>query len=145
MTNAVVIAGGILHPEDPLFGLIPEQAPKNKVFLPLEGRRVLQWVLDALAGTERVEQIIIAGRSAEEGWTSAKPFLTSASICFGSSLRGLSDVAIVISDPCAATFAITGRLLRSRSPPQPKMVRILPGERACMASITRLRASPVWA
>ena len=95
MTNAVVLAGGILHPDDPLFGLIPEQAPKNKVFLPLEGRRVLQWVLDALAGTDQVEQIIIAGRSAEEGWTSVKPlsFISDQGGLIENAVAGLSHSA----------------------------------------------------
>ena len=48
------------------------------------------------------------------------PARISSMIARGSSLRGLSDVTIARSASSAATAPISGRLPRSRSPPQPK-------------------------
>ncbi len=92
LINAVVIAGGILATDDPLVEFLPENSPKNKVFLLLDGKPVLQWVLDALTATDQVEQIIVVGRSAEEGWTSAKPlsFIPDQNGLIANATAGLS-------------------------------------------------------
>ena len=50
------------------------------------------------------------------------PRLISSMIRCGSSLRGLSDVITTTSLSRSATMPISGRLVRSRSPPQPKTV-----------------------
>lgn len=70
--NVVILAGGELTPEDPLFSLIPEDFPKNKSYLPLEGKPMLQWVLDALSGSRNIDQIILVGVDAENGFTASK-------------------------------------------------------------------------
>ena len=51
---------------------------------------------------------------------SSMPAMISATIASGSSERGLSDVTIVRSARRAAISPMSGRLPRSRSPPQPK-------------------------
>lgn len=95
MVNAVITAGGLLKPEDPLVELLPEYSPQNKVFLRLGDKPVLQWVLDALTATGRVEQIIVVGRSSEEGWTSTKPliFLPDQGGLIENAIAGLSHSA----------------------------------------------------
>ena len=50
------------------------------------------------------------------------PRWISSMIRAGSSLRGLSDVTITRSLSRAATAPISGRFVRSRSPPQPNTV-----------------------
>ncbi len=47
-------------------------------------------------------------------------------ICVGSSLRGLSDVMTITSLIRPATAPISGRLVRSRSPPAPNTVTTRP-------------------
>src|SRR5262249_37794493 len=54
------------------------------------------------------------------GWGLAGPRWTAARSASGSSVRGLSLVAIRRSAKRATASAISGRLARSRSPPQPK-------------------------
>src|SRR6266700_1638231 len=51
-----------------------------------------------------------------------RPGRESRMIAMGSSLRGLSDVRTTKSLPCPAALPIRERLVRSRSPPQPKTV-----------------------
>ncbi|MCB2178684.1 nucleotidyltransferase family protein [bacterium] len=70
--NVVILAGGELTPEDPLFPLIPEHKPKNKAYLPLDGKPMLQWVLDALAGSQYIDRMILVGVDAQSGFTAAK-------------------------------------------------------------------------
>ncbi len=56
----------------------------------------------------------------------ATPDMTASMIDSGDSERGLSDVTIVTSENVEATRPISGRLARSRSPPQPNTVMTRP-------------------
>jgi GTP:adenosylcobinamide-phosphate guanylyltransferase len=71
--DAVVLAGGDLDVDDPLFTLIPEGSPKNKVFLTIKEKPMLQWVLQALERNQKIENIILVGQSEQHGFTSIKP------------------------------------------------------------------------
>lgn len=71
--NVVILAGGELSPEDPLYPLIPENRPKKKVFLPLEGKPMLQWVLDALADSQHIDRMILVGVDEASGFQASKP------------------------------------------------------------------------
>ena len=55
-----------------------------------------------------------------------KPETISLIIWAGSSLRGLSLVKTAKSDPANSAAPINGRLLRSRSPPQPRTAITFP-------------------
>ena len=69
-------------------------------------------------------------------WTplACRPGSISARIAAGSSERGLSLVATTKSLPSPAAWPILGRLVRSRSPPQPKSVMTrAPGARGHLA------------
>ena len=73
------------------------------------------------------------------------PRLISSMICSGSSLRGLSEVMTTRSLSRAATAPISGRLLRSRSPPQPNTVMSRPVASGRAVSSRFLSASSVCA
>lgn len=71
--DAVVLGGGTLKDEDLLLPFIPDGVPKYKAFLTLNGRPMLQWVLDALDGSPKIENIILVGQAEENGFSSEKP------------------------------------------------------------------------
>ena len=60
-------------------------------------------------------------------------------IARGSSLRGLSEVSTTKSLPRPAASPISGRLARSRSPPQPNTVMTLRGSSAARDELARQR------
>ncbi|MGD2026736.1 MAG: nucleotidyltransferase family protein [Anaerolineales bacterium] len=71
--NVVILAGGVLDSEDSLNPLLPPESPKNKSFLPLHGKPMLQWVLDTMQLSKYVGNIVLVGVGEEAGFTSAKP------------------------------------------------------------------------
>ena len=56
--DAIITAGGIPEPDDLLFG---ETGNSPKALLEVAGKSMIQWVLDALAGSEKVERVVVAG------------------------------------------------------------------------------------
>jgi len=71
--DVVILAGGVLQSEDPLFPFVPEGVPKNKVFITVNGKPVLQWVLDALSASTKIDNIILVGQSEDHHFSSTKP------------------------------------------------------------------------
>jgi len=67
--DAVVIAGGIPKPEDPLYEYTQGG---NKALLKISGKSMAQWVLDALNKAERAERIVIIGLPEESQLNSEK-------------------------------------------------------------------------
>ncbi len=67
--DCLLIAGGIVGPEDPLYELAPDQP---KTLIEVGGKPMGQWVVDALTGAEAVERIVVLGLSAEHGLVSPK-------------------------------------------------------------------------
>ena len=57
--DAIIGAGGHIRPNDPLAELLPEG--KTKALLPIAGKPMIQWTLDAIAKSEQIENIIIIG------------------------------------------------------------------------------------
>ncbi len=68
--DAIVTAGGIPLPEEPLYS---ETKGHNKALLDIAGRPMIQWVLDALCQAQTVDNIIVVGLSEKTGLTCAKP------------------------------------------------------------------------
>ena len=68
--DAIVTAGGIPEPEDLLY---PYTQGNPKAMLDICGKPMIQWVLDALSGAERVDNVVVMGLQAESGVTCAKP------------------------------------------------------------------------
>ena len=68
--DAIVIAGGIPKPEDPLYEFT-QGGPKALV--DVAGKPMIQWVLDAISGTESVERVVLISLSEEAGLKCSKP------------------------------------------------------------------------
>jgi GTP:adenosylcobinamide-phosphate guanylyltransferase len=61
--DAIVIAGGIPKPGDPLYEYTLGQP---KALLDIAGKPMVQWVLDALGGAETIDQVVLIGLSEED-------------------------------------------------------------------------------
>jgi GTP:adenosylcobinamide-phosphate guanylyltransferase len=68
--DAIVVAGGIPLPEDPLYTYT---LGNSKALLDIAGKPMVQWVLDALSTAKSIENVIVIGLSAKSGVTCAKP------------------------------------------------------------------------
>jgi GTP:adenosylcobinamide-phosphate guanylyltransferase len=68
--DAVVTAGGIPTPEDPLYLYTQGEA---KALLDIAGKSMIQWVLDALSGAQTIDRIVVIGLNSETTVTSSKP------------------------------------------------------------------------
>jgi NDP-sugar pyrophosphorylase family protein len=56
--DAIIIAGGIPKPGEPLY---ETTKGKPKAMLEIAGKSMIQWVLDALENSDKVDQIVISG------------------------------------------------------------------------------------
>jgi molybdopterin-guanine dinucleotide biosynthesis protein A len=82
--NAIVLAGDSSDPENILF---PYTQGKPKALVDVAGKPMAQWVLDALAGAESVEDVHVVGLDVECGLTCAKPLYFLP--CQGSMLENI--------------------------------------------------------
>lgn len=68
--DAIVTAGGIPRPEDPLYTY---SHGDSKALIDVAGKPMVQWVLDALGDAKRVDNVIVIGLSPKSGVTCKKP------------------------------------------------------------------------
>jgi GTP:adenosylcobinamide-phosphate guanylyltransferase len=68
--DAIVTAGGIPQPDDPLY---PFSHGDSKALVDVAGKPMVQWVLDALGNAKQVDNVIIIGLSPRSGLTCVKP------------------------------------------------------------------------
>ncbi len=68
--DAIVTAGGIPRPEDPLYSY---SHGDSKALIDIAGKPMIQWVLDALGDARNVDNVIVIGLSAKSGLTCKKP------------------------------------------------------------------------
>lgn len=68
--NAIVTAGGIPLPEDPLYEF---SNGDSKALIDIKGKPMIQWVLDALGESHWVKNVIVVGLSPRSGVTCSKP------------------------------------------------------------------------
>jgi len=68
--DAVITAGGIPEPDELLY---PYTQGKPKALLDVCGKPMIQWVLDAISGAKRVENVVLIGLTGESGVTCTKP------------------------------------------------------------------------
>lgn len=61
--DAIVTAGGILEPDNPLRGLT---GVEKKALIPLGGRAMISWILDALRGSGLVDHMAVVGLKPNE-------------------------------------------------------------------------------
>ncbi len=89
--DAVVLAGGIPKPDDPLYAYTQG---KPKALLDIAGKPMAQWVLDALSGAAAVERIYLIGLTEEDGLHAAKPitYLPNQGSMLANILAGLRAI-----------------------------------------------------
>lgn len=68
--NAIVLAGGIPQPNEPLYAY---SKGGSKALIDVAGKPMAQWIVDALAESKSVDQIIVIGLSHKSGLTCSKP------------------------------------------------------------------------
>jgi len=68
--DAIVTAGGIPRPEDPLYTY---SHGDSKALIDVAGKPMIQWVLDALGGSKHVDNVIIIGLSPKNSLACKKP------------------------------------------------------------------------
>ncbi|MBG0771766.1 MAG: NTP transferase domain-containing protein [Anaerolineaceae bacterium] len=68
--HAVVLGGGVLTAEDPLYDSAPEG---HRSLIPIGKKPMAQWVMDALSNSEAVQSITVMGLTPECGLQSPKP------------------------------------------------------------------------
>jgi GTP:adenosylcobinamide-phosphate guanylyltransferase len=68
--DAILTAGGIPLPEDPLYSYTNGD---SKALVDVAGKPMIQWVLDALSEAKLVDNVIIIGLSPKSGITCKKP------------------------------------------------------------------------
>jgi GTP:adenosylcobinamide-phosphate guanylyltransferase len=68
--DAIVTAGGIPQPGDPLYEF---SNGSSKALIDVAGKPMVQWVLDALGNSTKVDNIIVIGVSPKSGLTCTKP------------------------------------------------------------------------
>ncbi len=68
--DALVTAGGIPTPDDPLYKY---SQGKSKALADVAGKMMVQWVLDALSGSEKIDNVIIVGLNEDSGVSCEKP------------------------------------------------------------------------
>jgi CTP:molybdopterin cytidylyltransferase MocA len=68
--DAVITAGGIPQPDDPLY---PHTQGENKALLDISGKPMIQWVVDAISGSDLIDNIIIVGLDDPDQIASKKP------------------------------------------------------------------------
>ncbi len=61
LVDAIVIAGGIPKPDEPLY---PLTQGKSKALLEIAGQPMIQWVLDALGEAQTIRRVVVMGLSA---------------------------------------------------------------------------------
>jgi GTP:adenosylcobinamide-phosphate guanylyltransferase len=62
--DAIVTAGGIPLPEEPLY---PATQGQSKALIDVAGKPMIQWVLDALSAAKTVDNVIIVGLTEKSG------------------------------------------------------------------------------
>jgi len=68
--DAIVTAGGIPQPGDPLYSY---SNGDSKALIDVAGKPMVQWVLDALGDSKEVDNVIVIGLTPKSGLTCKKP------------------------------------------------------------------------
>jgi GTP:adenosylcobinamide-phosphate guanylyltransferase len=68
--DAVIAAGGIPQPDDPLYSYSGGEA---KALIEVAGKPMIQWVLDALSDAKTIERVVVIGLTDKSRLTCRKP------------------------------------------------------------------------
>ena len=94
---AIVIAGGIPQPGEPLYEFTQGQ---SKALLEIAGKPMVQWVLDALSAASTVDGVVIMGLSPEAGLSCSKPitFTPNQGEMLANILNGVKEVLKLVPE-----------------------------------------------
>lgn len=70
--KAILLSGGLLDENDPLFEF---QAYRTKAMIPIAGKPMVQYVLDALSGVDVIDEIYVIGLDQTNVFPSSKPLV----------------------------------------------------------------------
>lgn len=86
--DAILLAGGSADAADPLYAL---SAGKPKALVPIAGKPMAQWVIDALAGSQSADRLIVVGSGPDCGldFPEATIFLQDTGSLLGNARAGL--------------------------------------------------------
>ncbi len=68
--DAIITAGGIPQPGDPLYAY---SHGDSKALIDIAGKPMIQWILDALGNSKKVDNVIVIGLTPKSGLTCKKP------------------------------------------------------------------------
>ena len=68
--DAIITAGGIPQPGDPLYAY---SNGNSKALIDIAGKPMIQWILDALGNSKKVDNVIVIGLTSKSGLTCKKP------------------------------------------------------------------------
>jgi molybdopterin-guanine dinucleotide biosynthesis protein A len=68
--DAIITAGGIPQPGEPLYAY---SNGNSKALIDIAGKPMIQWILDALGDSKKVDNIIVIGLTSKSGLTCKKP------------------------------------------------------------------------
>nr|BAL58293.1 hypothetical conserved protein [uncultured Chloroflexota bacterium] len=89
--DAIVTAGGIPLPEDPLYSY---SKGEPKALIDVAGKPMVQWVLDALSDAQKVERVVLIGLSPKSPLSCKKPlyFLSNQGSMLRNIIAGMNKV-----------------------------------------------------
>jgi len=89
--DAIVTAGGIPQPDDPLYTY---SHGDSKALIDVAGKPMVQWVLDALGDAKNVDNVIVIGLSPKSGVTCNKPmhFISNQGRMLANIVAGVNKV-----------------------------------------------------
>ncbi len=89
--DAIVTAGGIPQPQDPLYSYARGD---SKAMIEVAGKPMIQWVLDALGNAKNVDNVIVVGLSPKSEVTCKKPmyFLSNQGRMLANIVTGVNKV-----------------------------------------------------
>ncbi len=86
--DAILLAGGSADQDDPLYAL---SAGKPKALVPIAGKPMAQWVIDALCGSKSIDRLIVVGSGPDCGldFPARTIFLQDSGSLLGNAHAGL--------------------------------------------------------
>ncbi len=101
--DAILLAGGSANPQDPLYAL---SEGKPKALVPIAGKPMAQWVLDALAGSEAIDRLVVVGSGPDCGLSFPRStlFVQDSGSLLGNARAGLE--ASIAAGPASALAMI---------------------------------------
>jgi len=90
--DAILTAGGIPKPDEPLYALTQGQ---SKALLPIAGRPMAQWIVDALDGSAQVGRIVVVGLTPDQAQLTSRKellYLPNAGSMIGNVEAGVTEI-----------------------------------------------------